>query len=81
MEQKRVKYIDLLKAILVLNMILAHTFQLILGMSIEPINSTNRIMIYINLTTFSGFLFCFGYSSYIAYLSKDKKEVIIEVIE
>ena len=80
MEQKRVKYIDLLKAILVLNMILAHTFQLILGMSIEPINSTNRIMIYINLTTFSGFLFCFGYSSYIAYLSKDKKEVILKLL-
>ena len=80
MEQKREKYIDLLKAILTLNMILTHTFQLILGTDIRPININNRIIIYINLTTFSGFLFCFGYSSYIAYICKDKKEVRLKLI-
>lgn len=81
MENKREKSIDLLKAILVLLMILAHTFQLIMRTDITPIDKNNRLMIYINLISFSGFLFCFGYSTYIAYLCKDKKEIKLKLVK
>ena len=65
--KKREKHIDLLKAILTIGMVLGHVFQL-LAQSNEI---TNTVTNYINLISFSGFLFCFGYSAYIAYLSKD----------
>jgi len=68
---KRAKNIDLFKAILVLVMVLGHVFLLIA--------QTNSIFywigIYANLTCFSGFLFCFGYSTYVAYLTKDFDQV------
>lgn len=81
MENKREKSIDLLKAILVLLMILAHTFQLIMRTDATPIDKNNRLIIYINLICFSGFLFCFGYSAYIAYLRKDKKDIKLKLLK
>ena len=36
---------------------------------------TKRFNAYVNLTTFSGFLFCFGYVCWSAYIDTDKKEV------
>lgn len=74
-EKKRENNIDLYKAALVLGMILTHAFQLVMGLDNTPIDSSKRWMVYLNLVSFSGFLFCFGYSTYIAYLQKDIKEV------
>ena len=78
--KKRENNIDLMKAIIVLGMILTHAFQLIMGLDNAPIDSSNRGIIYLNLVTFSGFLFCFGYSTYIAYIQKDIKEVCPKLI-
>ena len=74
---KREKNIDLFKAILVLGMILAHVIR-----ELIPGNKVlNSIRDYIELISFSGFLFCFGYSSYLAYLSKDFKQVKKKIIK
>jgi hypothetical protein len=63
----RITHIDTNKGILTLGMLVAHAF-IFLG-------NNNLYTHYYNLTagliSFSGFLFCFGYSSYIAYLSKE----------
>ena len=57
--KKRKESIDLLKGILTISMIIAHIIQFF------PINIiTKFISNYINLTTFSGFMFAFGYTSY-----------------
>lgn len=53
--RKREKGIDLFKAILVIGMILGHVFQLLARNN----QITNLIIKYINLISFSGFLFCF----------------------
>lgn len=78
----RNRSIDLVKLLLVVGMILAHTIQF-LGDSKSGVGFI--ISQYINLITFSGFMFCFGYVCNIAYLSKDKevvkKKIIRNIIE
>lgn len=67
---KRDKSIDLLKGFLTITMILAHIIQFF------PLNKlTASISNYINLTAFSGFMFCFGYVSYITYTKKTNKNI------
>ncbi len=66
-EQMRITYLDTTKGILVLAMVMAHVIQFF-GAA-DPLmklfsDSTN-------LMAFSGFLFCFGYGSYLAYLRKE----------
>ena len=63
---------DLMKTVLVLGMIFAHTIQFLgnKGTGIGFIISQ-----YINLITFSGFMFCFAYVCNIAYISKNKEVV------
>lgn len=64
--QKRETSIDLMKGILVLFMIIAHIIQFF------PLNGiTNHFSNYVDLTTFSGFMFTFGYVCYKAYISKN----------
>lgn len=67
-KSKRDNKIDVLKGILTVLMIVAHIFQFF---------STNLLLDkfgkYVNLTTFSGFMFCFGYVCYIAYADSSKK--------
>ncbi len=63
--------IDYMKAFLVIGMIIAHALQLL---------STPRGVLWlfsvcVNLITFSGFLFCFGYVFYTAYLSRPAQQV------
>ena len=67
-EKKRAHGIDRMKGILTLQMIAAHMIQFFLQS--HPL--TDGISNYVNLTTFSGFLFCFGYVCYLAYLKKDR---------
>lgn len=73
----RDRSIDLMKCILVIGMIIAHVIQFFSETS--PI--ANGFSIYINMVTFSGFLFCFGYVCNIAYLRKDKKDVKSSLIK
>lgn len=68
----RVRRIDILKGILTLQMILAHCIQFYVDLGRNPV--ALHISDYINLTTFSGFLFCFGYASHLAYFRKEWKE-------
>jgi len=55
----RQAYLDLLKTMLVLGMILAHVIQLV-GVRVRPMPTANGICDFVNLITFSGFLFAFG---------------------
>lgn len=61
----RYRKIDLQKGILTVLMILAHCIQYF---SLEQYAAMNIISDYVNLTTFSGFVFTFGFVSYHAYL-------------
>lgn len=65
--------IDVMKGTLTVLMIIAHIIQLIIIIGDNSI--LNYISIYVNLTTFSGFLFCNGYVCYMAYLRKSKTAV------
>lgn len=58
--------VDVTKGLLAIAMVFAHCIQL-LGM-----NGLGAVSSLINLTCFSGFLFCFGFASWSAYLSKEK---------
>lgn len=61
--------IDILKGILTLQMVFAHCIQFFGDLGKNQI--AYHISEYINLTTFSGFLFCFGYVSDLAYFGKE----------
>lgn len=64
--------LDLFKTLLVVGMVWAHCFQL-LSSSHYPFETV--LSIYVNIVTFSGFMFAFGWGSEIAYLRKTKSEV------
>ena len=72
MTKQRNYSLDYMKAILVILMILAHCIQLIFNNSNSP-NIISflllKISLFVNITTFSSFLFMFGYVFQIAYLS------------
>jgi|GEM_PF-1252751 len=61
--------IDLTKGILTVGMVLSHSFKFLA-------DNSDRSLIFISTITdivsFSGFLFCFGYAAWIAYLQKDQ---------
>lgn len=62
----RNRSIDLFKGILIILMIISHILQLLFF-------SKNELLFtkFVNLITFSGFMFSFGYVTYFAYISKD----------
>ncbi|MGO4370540.1 acyltransferase family protein [Paenibacillus sp. MCAF20] len=66
--KKRERAIDLFKGLLVLGMVYCHTLQFFSDGELYP-NGRPFIEI-INLITFSGFVFSFGYVSQLAYYSK-----------
>lgn len=63
----RDRSIDLMKGLLTVLMIVAHCIQAFCLPEPFPAN----LSVYINLTTFSGFFFVFGYVNQIAYFRKD----------
>jgi hypothetical protein len=65
--QERDYGIDLMKGILVVGMIVAHVIFLLADERRFPLN---QIEFVINVVSFSGFLFCFGYAAQCAYFSK-----------
>ncbi|MGN0819339.1 MAG: acyltransferase family protein [Christensenellaceae bacterium] len=67
--KKRDNAIDAMKGLLVLLMIFAHIIQFFEGGALSDYFS-----VYVNLTTFSGFMFCLGYVFPIAYTDKPDAE-------
>jgi hypothetical protein len=65
----RVMGIDRMKGLLVWQMILAHGLQFFTRQRMV----TDCISHYVNLSTFSSFMFCFGYTCYMAYIRKGKR--------
>lgn len=63
----RQRALDVMKAILIIGMICAHTFALVAGTQARTASQDYRELI--NLVSFSGFLFCFGYAAQVAYFS------------
>jgi hypothetical protein len=64
----RVTYIDTMKGLLILGMVLAHTYQ-IYGARVPLYTLFSEV---VNLVSFSGFFFCFGYACQLAYLGKER---------
>ena len=60
--------LDIFKGLLVFGMILAHVIQILGDRNNYLLTAISN---YINLISFSGFLFAFGYANYFAYFSKD----------
>ena len=67
--------IDLMKGILIFLMIVVHILELF-NILLDFNDFVKGIIFYIELTSFSGFLFCNGYVSYNAYVSKDLDKLI-----
>ncbi|MBO7747965.1 hypothetical protein I8J29_27610 [Paenibacillus sp. MWE-103] len=70
--RKRESAIDLFKGLLVLGMVYGHTLQFFSDQRIYPNGQT--VIDFINLITFSGFVFSFGYVSQLAYYRKTFRE-------
>ncbi|AZN38610.1 acyltransferase family protein [Paenibacillus albus] len=66
--RKRERAIDLFKGLLVLGMVYCHTLQFFSDQQVYP--NGQRVIDVINLITFSGFVFSFGYVSQLAYYTK-----------
>src|SRR5690606_14059282 len=70
-----------MKAFLIFNMIFAHIIQLLYQ---DKGSLLSNFLFYysdfVNITTFSSFLFCFGYVFYLAYLKnfKDNRKKILK---
>ena len=60
--------LDIFKGLLVFGMILAHVIQILGDRNNLLLTAISK---FINLISFSGFLFAFGYANYFAYFSKD----------
>ena len=71
MQKNRSLALDIMKSVLVLGMIAAHVFQLCYG-------GENRFVelfsLYINIITFSSFMFVFGCTSYFAYFKNHRPQ-------
>jgi hypothetical protein len=66
--QKRIRSIDIFKGLLVLGMVYCHTLQFYSSSQVYP--NAQHIIEFVNLITFSGFVFSFGYVCQLAYYSK-----------
>lgn len=75
-KKQRDNSIDYMKGILVILMIFAHISNFFPSFKMFEV-----ISLYVNVTTFSGFMFCFGFVSYFAYISKEKKEIKMKLIK
>lgn len=70
--RKRERAIDLFKGLLVLGMVYCHTLQFFSDQQVYP--DGQKWIDAINLITFSGFVFSFGYVSQLAYYSKSFRQ-------
>ena len=72
-KKERNQEIDIMKGLLTLAMILCHCLQFF---GKEDAGIEKILVNVINLTTFSGFLFCFGFVCCLAYFQGDTKRGI-----
>lgn len=77
MQERDIK-MDIFKGLLVIGMVYCHILQFFVNLGKNPV--ADHITGYINSVTFAGFVFTFGYTSYIAYFSKPFKEVYRRII-
>lgn len=71
--KKRNQAIDMMKGWLAILMTISH-FTYVTSYWTNSV-FTKRFNVYVNLTTFSGFLFCFGYVCWNAYIDTDRKKI------
>ncbi len=76
MMKTRVREIDIMKGLLVLAMILCHCIQFF---GDESAGLQKYLADFINLTTFSGFLFCFGYVCELIYYQKSFRKAAVKM--
>lgn len=76
MMKTRVREIDIMKGLLVLAMILCHCIQFF---GEESTGLQKYLADFINLTTFSGFLFCFGYVCELTYYQKSFRKAVVKM--
>ncbi|HHX60596.1 MAG TPA: hypothetical protein GX707_07760 [Epulopiscium sp.] len=76
--QKRDLKMDVFKGLLMIGMVWCHIIQFFVNVEQNP--GMDYVMGYINAITFAGFVFTFGYTSYIAYFSKYFKDVYRKII-
>ncbi|MGN0400405.1 MAG: heparan-alpha-glucosaminide N-acetyltransferase domain-containing protein [Blautia sp.] len=69
--RRRKQEIDICKGILTVTMILCHCIQFF---GVEDSGLQKILVNVINVTTFSGFVFCFGYVSHLAYYQNEWKK-------
>ena len=69
--------IDVMKALLVLGMVYCHILQFFMDLGKQPL--ADHVTQYINVVTFSGFVFVFGYTGYMTYLSKSFKAIYMKL--
>lgn len=75
--KSRILSIDFMKGLLALLMLLAHVISFFVD---EDILMSNFIIFSAGNLAFPGFLFCFGYAFYVAYLSKEIKCVYKNIL-
>jgi hypothetical protein len=78
-QNMRDKTIDCFKGILTIQMILAHCLQFYCNLDAE--RGWRFLTEYINLTTFSGFVFAFGYVSYMAYAKEEFPNALKKIVK
>lgn len=76
MNRKRNQEIDIMKGLLTLMMILCHCIQFF---GYENKGVEKILVSFVNLTTFSGFLFCFGYVCSLAYYQGELKRAVLRM--
>ncbi|MDE6601441.1 MAG: hypothetical protein K2K90_04625, partial [Lachnospiraceae bacterium] len=65
----RATALDMMKGWLTIFMVLSHLTYVV------PFRWSHKFNIYVNLTSFSGFMFCFGYACWKAYIEKEREDV------
>lgn len=72
--------IDVLKALLIIGMVLAHAIVILGDKNVRSISQDFKVTIF--LVSYSGFLFCFGYTTWLSYFSKETsfKRILTSVV-
>ncbi|MFU0799038.1 MAG: hypothetical protein ACFWUE_00010 [Xylanivirga thermophila] len=77
--KKRDVSIDILKGFLTIGMIICHCMQFF--SDIELFIGSKILVAFFNTITFSGFVFAFGYTSYLAYFSHNRQNIRLRMLK
>ena len=67
--------LDMMKGCLTVLMVLSHLTYVV------PFDGIGKFNAYVNLTTFSGFMFCFGYVCWKAYIENEREDVVRRLLK